>query len=356
MRGGETMKKITVLFVVFILSVSIPLALAEKASAEKSITIRYGTDLPPHLAPVVGQHWWAEQVTKKTEGRVKVQMYPAASLSTAAGALQNVLTGVADMYMLSTSVYRKFFPVTSLIGLPGVGFPDDTLEANTAHMNTFFELLKRFPVAAAEYKDFGEMFFYVIYSETYLISKGKQLRVPADVKGVKVGSNGIRMDLMGKLGAAPVTDIPPTAYEKLQTGVTQATFAAISAFHDFQLFEVSDYVLDVPFGGSGHPIVINKATWNKISPKDQQIMKELAIEGSKVSHIALADLNNLAWHEMIDKGMRTTATKEERKLWEDEFKKIWEHWISENEAAGVKNARDIFNFWKSAADKEWAKQ
>jgi TRAP-type C4-dicarboxylate transport system substrate-binding protein len=145
------------------------------------------------------------------------------------------------------------------------------------------------------------------------------------------------------------------AYEKLQTGVTQATFAAISAFHDFQLFEVSDYVLDVPCGGGGMPIIVNKNTWNKISPKDQQIMKELAVEGQKISHKALADLNNLAWQEMIDKGMRTTATKEERALWEAEFKKIWEDWISQNEKAGVKNAREIFNFWKNAADKEWAK-
>jgi TRAP-type C4-dicarboxylate transport system substrate-binding protein len=350
------MKKMLVLFIVLVMSIAIPLASAAKASEGKSITIRYGTDLPPHLAPVVGQHWWAEAVTKKTEGRVKVQMYPAASLSTQAGSLQNVLTGVADMYMLSTAVYRKFFPITSIAGLPGAGFPDDTLEANTAHMNTFFELLRRFPAAAAEYKDFGDMFFYVIYSEAYLISKGKRLRVPGDVKGVKVGSNGIRMELMEKLKAAPVTDIPPTAYEKLQTGVTQATFAAISAFHDFQLFEVSDYVLDIPFGGSGHPIVINKATWNKISPGDQKIMKELAIEGAKKSHIALADLNSLSWQEMIDKGMRTTATKEERKLWEDEFKVLWEAWIKGNEEAGVKEARDIFNFWKSAADKEWAKQ
>ena len=113
------MKKTLVFFVILVMSVAIPLASADKASAEKSITIRYGTDLPPHLPPVVGQHWWAEQVTKKTEGRVKVQMYPARSLSTQESSLQNVLTGVADMYMLSTAVYRKFFPITSLIGLPG---------------------------------------------------------------------------------------------------------------------------------------------------------------------------------------------------------------------------------------------
>jgi TRAP-type C4-dicarboxylate transport system substrate-binding protein len=349
----KTMKKWMVLFIVLVFSIGILGIWTEKASAQKPIIIRYGTDLPPHFPPVVGQHWWAKEVTKRTEGRVTVQMYPASSLSTQAAGLQNVLAGVCDMYMLSANAHRKNFPITCISGLPGAGFADDTLEANMAHMNTFFELLKRFPAAAAEYKDFGEMFFYVIYSESYLISRGRQIRVPADVKGMKVGSGGIRMDLMAKLGAAPVTDIPPTAYEKLQTGVTQATFAAISAVHDFQLYEVSDYVLDIPFGGGGHPIVINKDTWNKISPKDQQIMKELAPEGAKISHQALADLNTLSWKEMKDKGMKVTATKEEKKLWEEKFKILWEEWIAQNEAAGVKEARDIFNFWKREADKSW---
>lgn len=350
------MKKLVVLFVIGVVSVSVLSAWVEKASAQKSanpILIRYGTDLPPHFPPVVGQHWWAKEVTKRTEGRVKIEMYPASSLSTQAAALENVLAGVCDMYMLSSNVYRKHFPITCINGLPGVGFADETLEANTAHMNTFFALLKKFPAAAAEFKDFGEMFFYVIYSESYLVSKGKQIRVPADVKGMKVGSGGIRMDFMAKLGASPVWDIPPTSYEKLQTGVIQATFAAISAVHDFQLFEVSDYVLDVPFGGGGHPIVINKDTWNKISPQDQQIMKELAPQGAKISHQALADLNTLAWKEMRDKKMKVSATKEERKLWEEKFKVLWEEWIAQNEAAGIKEARDIFNFWKKAADKSW---
>jgi TRAP-type C4-dicarboxylate transport system substrate-binding protein len=349
------MKKLVVFFTVLVVSIGVLVAWAEKASAQKQIVIRYGTDLPPHMAPVVGQHWWADEVTKRTEGRVKVQMCPASSLVTSQAALEAVLSGVADMYMLSTNVHRKSFPVTSINGLPGVGFADDTLEANTAHMNTFLELLKKYPAAAAEYKEFGEMFFYVIYSESYLISKRKKILVPSDIKGLKVGSNGVRMELVGRIGAAPVEDIPPLAYEKLMTGVTDATFVAISAWHDFKLYEVTNYVLDVPFGGGGHPIVINKATWNKISPQDQQIMKELAPEGARRSHQALTDLNRKAWKEAADKGMKVTPTEKERKLWEDELKVIWEKWTTERDAAGVKEIRDIFNFWKGAADKTWIK-
>jgi TRAP-type C4-dicarboxylate transport system substrate-binding protein len=349
------MKKLVGLFLVLAVSVGVLVAWAERASAQKQIVIRYGTDLPPHMPPVVGQHWWADEVTKRTEGRVKVQISPASSLVNQAAAIEAVLSGVADMYMLSTAVHRKTFPITSIMSVPGAGFPDDTLEANTAHMNTFFELLKKYPAAAAEYKDFGELFFYVIYSESYLISKRKKILVPSDIKGMKVGSNAIRMELVSRIGAAAVDDIPPLAYEKLMTGVTEASFVAISAWHDFKLYEVTNYVLDLPFGGGGHPIVINKATWNKISPQDQQIMKELAPEGARRSHQALADLNKKSWIEAADKGMKVSLTEKERKLWEDEFKVQSEKWIAEREALGIKDMRDIFNFWKAAVDKAWAK-
>jgi TRAP-type C4-dicarboxylate transport system substrate-binding protein len=245
------------------------------------------------------------------------------------------------------------FPVTTIPAIPGAGFPDDTLEANTAHTNTFFELLDKFPAAAAEFEQFAPMFFYIVYSQSYLISKNKKVTVPTDLKGMKVGSSGLRMDFVSKFGSAPVTDMPPTAYEKLQTGVTDASFVAVSAAKDFKIYEVTNYILDVPFGGGGMPIIMNKNTWNKISPEDQQLMKELAVEGSRMSNEAIAENTRDAWQLLTDKGMKVTVTAEERALWDKEFAVLWEEYIQQNEAAGVTNAREIFNFWKAAADKAW---
>jgi len=319
------------------------------------IVFKLGLDLPPQLAPSLAPVWWAEEVTKATEGRVQVEVYPASSLATQEAALESVRSGICDMYLLSVSSHRKNFPISEIVGMPGAGFPDETVEANTAHMNTFFELLDKYPAAAAEFDEFGPMFFYVIYSESYIMSKNKEVRVPADLDGMKVGSNGIRLEFVEGLGSAPVTDIPPLAYEKLQTGVTEATFAAISAVHDFQLFEVTDYAFDYPFGGGGMPLVVNKDTWNKISPQDQQIMMDLAPEAALVAHTELAKQNAAAWQEIDDFGMRVTATAEEAALWEDELSLLWEDYIARNEADGVTEAREIFDWWKGEADKAWGK-
>lgn len=319
----------------------------------KPVTVKLSYDIPPMVPPAWGQNWWAEEVTKRTEGRVNVEVYPAASLATQAASVEAVLAGIADMAMLSIATHEKIFPLSSVVGLPGIGFPD-TLEGEETHTDTFFELFNKYPSFAAEYKDFGPIFYYHIYNLSYLISK-PEIRVPDDIKGMKVGANGNRQKLADQIGAATVSDIPPLAYEKLQTGVTEATFSCVQAIHDFQLYEVTDHILNYPFGGNGHPVVINKQTWEKISPQDQAIMKELGRPGALKTHEGLAELGELSWGELRDFDMLVEPTAEEAALWEAQCKVMWDGWLAEKEAAGLKDARAIFNDWKAAADAAWVK-
>ena len=178
--------------------------------------------------------------------------------------------------------------------------------------------------------------------------------MPEDMKGLKVGSNGIRAELVQQLGAVSVTDVPPTAYEKLQTGVTNAAFAAASAVSDFKIYEVTKYLPDVTFGAGGHPQIINQATWNKISPADQKIMIDLAPEASRLTSKAIADANASAWKMLVDKNMVTTLNADQKAQWNKVFEPMWNQWVTDAEANGVKDAREMLNWWKAKADAAWA--
>ncbi len=149
-------------------------------------------------------------------------------------------------------------------------------------------------------------------------------------------------------------DVPPTAYEKLQTGVTNGAFAAISAVTDFKIYEVAKYVSDITFGAGGHPQIINKDTWNKISPADQKIMMDLGPEASRVSSKAIGDANGVSWKDMVNRGMVVTTTPEQKAQWNKVFEPIWENWVKTNEANGVKDAREMLNWWKGKVDAAWA--
>jgi TRAP-type transport system periplasmic protein len=331
-------------------------ASSSAAAANAPITLKYGHDLPPSAAPAAGLTYFAAEVTKQTQGRVKVDLYPSSTLATQADGLEAVRTGVADIYYVSIGSHRKDFPLTVITGLPGIGFPDDTLEANKAHAATFWDMLNKYPAALAEYKEFAPPFFYIIYSESYLCLKSKLVKVPTDLKGLKVGSTGSKMDLMNKMGAAGVTDVPPTAYEKMQTGVEDAAFAAISAVHDFKIFEVSKYILDVPFGASGMIQLFNKKAWDKVSPADQKLIMTIAAQASEVSSKSIAEANAAAWKEVEGMGKRVSVTKDERALWDKEFTFLWDDYVKTNDSVGNKNSMDMITWWKAASDKVWAAQ
>ncbi len=345
------MKKLVLTIVVILLmSGSILIGHAEAGP----IKLRVGHDLPPFTTPGMGIDTWAKAVNERTEGRVVVEVYPASSLSEQKSGIDMLQAGVADAYMVSFSTHRPLFPVIVVAGLPGLGFPD-TAEGHMAHANTLLAFIDKYPVLANEVKDY-KIIFDIINSNNILLSAKKEIHTPADVKGLKIGGTGALLELFKKLGAAGVFDIPPQAYQKLQTGVTDATAIHFLATGEFKVYEVAKYALDISFGQAELPFMMSRNSWNKIPARDQQIIMEAALVGQKVAFKAAEERSLQGRKAMLDHGGTIiTPTPEERALWEKEFAFIWEKWISDNEAAGVTDAREILNDWKSAADKSWGR-
>ena len=345
------MKKMILTIVVILLMSGLALSGYTQAGP---IKLRVGHDLPPFTTPGMGIDAWAKEVNERTGGRVVVDVYPAASLSEQKSGIDMLHARVADVYMVSLSTHRPLFPVSVVGGLPGLGFPD-TVDGHMAHANTLMALIEKYPVMAKELKDF-KIIIDIINSNSILLSAKKEIRTPADLKGLKVGGTGANLELIKKLGAAGVFDIPPQAYQKLQTGVIDATTIHFLATGEFKVYEVAKYALDISFGQSELPFLMSRKSWNKISARDQQIIMDAALVGQKVAYKAAEERSIKGRQAMLDfGGTIVIPTPEERALWEKQFAFIWEKWVSDNEAAGVTNAREILNDWKSAVDKAWGK-
>ena len=67
------------------------------AAEEKTITLRYSTMFPaPHRQSQVVNEW-AKEVEKRTNGRVKVTIYPNNTLTPAVQTYDSVVKGIADI-------------------------------------------------------------------------------------------------------------------------------------------------------------------------------------------------------------------------------------------------------------------
>jgi TRAP-type C4-dicarboxylate transport system substrate-binding protein len=350
-KEGKIMKKCAFMVVaVFFLSILI----IGGADAAGPIKLRVGHDLPPFTSPGKGIDAWAKAVNKRTEGRVIVEVYPANTLTEQKGAVEVLQAGIADGYMVSISAHRPLFPVSVVAALPGLGFPD-TVEGYTAHANTFVSCVEKYPAMAKELKDY-KIIFDIINSNNIILSAKKEIRVPADLRGLKMGGTGATLELYKVLGAAGVFCIPPQTYQKLQTGIVDGTAIHFLAIGEFKAYEVAKYALDISLGQSDLLFVFSRKSWNKVSATDQKIIMEAALEGQNVTYKIGEERSTQGRKAMLDSGGKIhTPTLEETALWEKQFAIMWDKWVSAAEAAGVTNPREILNEWKSASKAAWGK-
>lgn len=316
------------------------------------IKLRISHDLPPFTTPGMGISAWAKEVNKKAEGRVMVEVYPASTLADARSALEMLQSGVADGCMLSLAVHRKVFPISRVTGMQGLGFPD-TVKGYQAHADTFLGLIDKYPVLADELKDI-KIIFDIVNSNSLLLSSDKEIHLPSDLKGLKVGATGPSGELVKRMGGASVFSVPPQAYQKLQTGVLDAQPIHFLAIGEFKLYEVAKYVLDLSWGQGELPLVLSKNSWNKLSAADQKIIMEAGVIGQQVAFQAAEKRSISGRQAFLDAGGTiVTPTAEEKAAWMKEFSILWEEYIAEINADGIKEARSIFNDWKKASEQSW---
>lgn len=213
---------------------------------------------------------FSEEVEKLTEGRVKITIYPGSALAAPPASYDSVVTGLADISWGLQGYTAGKFPITSAIGLP---FIDGGITPNMS--KTLWELYETIPEMQEEYGDVKPLWFHV--ADSYqIVTKGKQVKTLEDLRGLKLrGTSAEANALIQSWGATPVSMPMPEFYEAVQKGVVDGGVIPIAAIADFNLGDVVDYVTIGNFHTAPFFTVMNKDSWNKISPEDQQKIEPL---------------------------------------------------------------------------------
>jgi TRAP-type C4-dicarboxylate transport system substrate-binding protein len=327
-------------------SLTVAACSSNSSTSSGPITLKLGYDTPPTTGLGVPAEYFAKEVTSRTNGRVTVQTYPAGSLVTQGTSLEALRTGVADIYVVSLGSNLDSFPILNFTSLPGLSFYPDGPADNKAETDTLRAIIAKYPAAQDEIKGL-KMLWSDTYTTAVLMGK-KQIKVPADMVGVKVGVDGMRQETTTTIGGVPVFTIPPQMYQQIQTGVVDSVEVAWGAALDWQLQEQVKYVLDWSFGGSQLPVFMSESAWNKISSQDQKIVMDVA---------ALAEQQNRDFIQgQIPQARAKWATAgvtiyqpnaAEQQLWLQKYQQVWDSYLTRNK--GVKDIQSIFNDWKTAA-------
>ncbi len=190
------------------------LALAAHA---QDVTLRLHHFLPPQSpAPKEVLETWSAKVEDQSQGRIKVEIYPAMQLGGTPPELMDQATdGVADIVWTVIGYTPGRFPRSEVFELPFM--MTDAPATSRAFWQMFDEHMKD-----TEFKDVHVLGTWV--HGPGLFHSSSPIVKPSDLDGVKVrGGSRMINQLLDELGASPVGLPVPAVPEALSKGVIDAT-------------------------------------------------------------------------------------------------------------------------------------
>jgi TRAP-type C4-dicarboxylate transport system substrate-binding protein len=285
-----------------------------------------------------------EMIEERTEGRVKVTPYFSESLIKYIDTYKSLADGVADI-----SLY-------TIGATPGVHSLNRVfIQPQISHMGHFYfdktvqiyrELLDQFPSLQEEMEKSNTRWLSLRGMVPQQIhTTNKIVRVPEDMKGMKIIASDERADLVNSVGGAALLKGPPDWYTSLERGLAEGQIGHWTAIHDFKLTELFKYHTQVGDGGvcmAGIGYIVNLDTWNSLPPDIQDILvevytwacEEAVKEDIKTQEISIQEAKDLG-HTIIE------LTPDEIQLWADGLQPFTDKWIMDTEAEGWP-AREVY--------------
>src|SRR5207249_2828235 len=151
------------------------------------------------------------------------------------------------------------------------------------------------------------------------MSANKPLRVPEDVKGLKmrVQPSAVLQAQMRALGAIPEVMDFSAAYQALKSGAVDGTENPASNFYTQQMQDAQKYLLATHHGYLGYAVIANRKFWNDL-PADIRASLTMALRDATIFANDIAAEANVEALEAIERTGKTQVTRlspQERAEW-----------------------------------------
>ncbi|HYG90447.1 MAG TPA: TRAP transporter substrate-binding protein [Azospirillum sp.] len=273
--------------------------------AEAATTLTLSSWLPPKHPIVVNAYEpWADEVSKATDGRVKVRILPK-PLGGAPAHFDMARDGVADItYGLQSFTPGDRFLLSRLAEFSFLG--DNAADLSVAYWTQFQKRL----AGAKEHAGVHTLGVYchgpgVIHNRVRPITKAD------DLKGLKFRvPGGYVGDLMGRMGVTPLLAPSPEVYEMLANQIIDGVTFTLEALTAFKLTEHLKYATTVPGGvyNTSWFFVMNEGKWNALPDGDKEAIAKLSGESfARRVGKAWIDADNNAMGKIKAAGIQITA-------------------------------------------------
>lgn len=298
----------------------------QAAQAQAPIVIKFSHVVATETPKGKGAEHFKKLAEERTQGRVKVEVYPNSTLYKDKEEMEALQLGA--VHMLAPSL-AKFGPLGvkefEVFDLPYIfdNYQDLHKVTEGPVGKSLLKRLEGKGILGLAYWDNG---FKVM-------SANKPLRNPEDFRGLKlrIQSSNVLDAQMRALGALPQKMAFSEVYQALQTGVVDGTENPPSNLYTQKMHEVQKHVTLSNHGYLGYAVIVNKKFWdglpadlrttlegamaeatryaNEIAKKDNDDALDAVRKSGKSEIIPLTDAQKMAWKKALVKVHEQSASR-----------------------------------------------
>lgn len=237
-----------------------------------------------------GYEKFKEGVEERTNGKVKVELYPAGILGGDEEILEQIALGAGICVNTDAGRLGVWVPEIGILLCP---YLTDTVEEMQKLLKS--SLAKEWFEKLRKEKGFVVLAFNWYAGARHFITK-KPISKPEDLEGLKIRTPGapVWQETIRVLGATPVALPWTEVYTALQQGVIDGAEAQHPATYGSKLYEVAKYITLTGHIQLWNAPVVGEKWFSQLPPEYQQILFEEAEKaGDYATQLLLDNLSDL---------------------------------------------------------------
>ncbi|MFW5490014.1 MAG: TRAP transporter substrate-binding protein [Desulfovibrio sp.] len=309
------------------------LSAAAPAQASDTVTIKFSHQNNAYDADQLLGETFKKLIEEKTNGAIKVKIYPGTLTHSESEAMEFVKSGTVDMDTNSAGHIAGFDEDIQFLQMPYL------FKSHAHYMVARQSDVVKNILAGLEKKT--GMIALGIYSDCngFAIASTKPINSIADAKGVKLRcmQNPLFVSIYKKFGFSVTPTDWDELYTSLQTGLVDADDMGVYCNDIFKMSEVVSNYAILKQMWTQKVLFISPVTWNKLSAEQKELVRSVANEAIELTDAWQYAREDAAIAKAKKAGSTitypdTTPFKEaSQEVYTEWFKKYpkWEKWYNE---------------------------
>lgn len=263
----------------------------EATAQTRPVILTLANNHPDGYCTTRAVEWFAQEVERRTEGRVVIEVYNNGTLGDTVSCLEQMQYGGIDIVKADVPTMTNFVTYYNALQMPYIY--QDVEHFWKVHGGDIGmgilrgKAMEEKGMYGLTYYDAGTRCFY---------NRKKPVSSIRDMKGmqIRIQESNLMMAMVRALEAQPVVTVYSEVYPALESGVVDAADNSIVNYLEQSFYKVAPYFLEDNHTYSADLLVMSQISREEIGEEDLKIIGETALESWEIQKIWWAEAEEKA--------------------------------------------------------------